>query len=120
MSQTLQTKVLQREANGGTEPLQKQTLIKMLTQNQAELRLFGVAKLGLFGSFTRNEQRADSDIDLLVEFVPGQKTFDNFMQLSFFLEELLHRSVELVTPESLSPYIGSHIMNTVEYVVFND
>ncbi len=99
--------------------LQKQELISQLVKNQAQLELFGIKKLGLFGSFVRNEQRADSDIDLLVEFVPGQKNFDNFMQLSFFLEDLFNRQVELVTPESLSPYIGPTIMNTVEYVVFS-
>ena len=78
--------------------LQKQELISQLVKNQAQLELFGIKKLGLFGSFVRNEQRADSDIDLLVEFVPGQKNFDNFMQLSFFLEDLFSHQVELVTP----------------------
>jgi len=75
----------------------------------------GVRRLGLFGSFARGEQGADSDVDLLVEFTPGQKTFDNFMQLAFFLEDLFHRRVELVTPESLSPYLRPYIMDEVEY-----
>ena len=75
-------------------------------------------KLGLFGSFVREEQGVESDVDLLVEFEPGKKTFDNFIQLSFFLEDLFKRRVELVTSESLSPYIGPHIMNEVEYVTF--
>jgi predicted nucleotidyltransferase len=51
----------------------------------------------------------------LVEFEEGRKTFDNFMQLSFLLEEVLQRHVELVTLESLSPYIGPHILREVEY-----
>ena len=75
----------------------------------------GVRRLGLFGSFVRGEQRADSDVDLLAEFAPGQKTFDNFMQLAFFLEDLFHRQVELVTPESMSPYLRPYIMDEVEY-----
>jgi predicted nucleotidyltransferase len=75
-----------------------------------------VKKIGLFGSFVRKEQSAASDLDLLVEFEQGKKTFDNFMRLSFFLEDLFKRQVELVTIESLSPYIGPHIMNEVEYV----
>lgn len=102
-----------------TMSLQKRTLLALLLQNQARIQAYGVAKLGLFGSFVRNEQQPSSDVDLLVEFTPGQKNFDNFMQLSFFLEELLQRPVELVTPESLSPYIGPKIMDTVEYVTFN-
>jgi hypothetical protein len=53
----------------------------------------------------------------LPEFEQGKKTFDNFIQLSFFLEDLFKRRVELVTTESLSPYIGPHIMSEVEYVI---
>lgn len=97
--------------------MHKQDIILLLNGNRAQLAKYGVAKLGLFGSFVRNEQRADSDVDLLVEFRPDQKNFDNFMHLSFFLEELFDRPVELVTPESLSPYLGPKILKTVEYVV---
>ena len=66
--------------------------------------------LALFGSVVRNEARADSDVDLLVEFAPGQKSFDRFMALADLLERSLGRSVELVTTEALSPYIGPHIL----------
>jgi hypothetical protein len=51
-----------------------------------------------------------------VEFESGRKTFDNFIQVAWFLEELFGRRVELVTPEALSPYIGPHILREVEYV----
>ena len=74
----------------------------------------GVRKLGIFGSFVRGEARADSDVDMLVEFEPAKKTFDNFMALSFLLEDLLQRRVELVTSESLSPYLRPHILDEVE------
>ena len=69
----------------------------------------GVRRIGLFGSFVRGERRPDSDVDLLVDFEPLGKTFDHFMELSFLLEEVLQRRVELVTPESLSPYLGPDI-----------
>ena len=59
-----------------------------------------------------------SDVDLLVEFEEGQKTFDNFIQLSFWLEEMLKRRVELVTVDSLSPYLRPYITQEVEYVPF--
>jgi hypothetical protein len=72
--------------------------------------------LGLFGSFRRDQQHGDSDVDLLVEFEPGAKTFDRYMDLAQLLEDLLGRRVELVTPEALSPYIGPHILQEVEYV----
>jgi len=88
----------------------------VLRRNGARLRALGVSRIGLFGSFAREEQGPDSDIDLLVEFAPDRKTFDNFMALSFYLEDLLSSKVELVTRESLSPYIGPYILKEVEYV----
>jgi len=94
----------------------REDVIRAILANQSALRSLGVSRLGLFGSFVRDEARADSDVDVLVEFAPGQKTFDHFMQLSFLLEEVLRRRVELITPESLSPHIGPHILKEVEYV----
>jgi len=93
----------------------KQDIVSLLEQNGSLLKALGVKKIGLFGSFVRGEQRPDSDIDLLVEFEPGQKTFDTFMELSFLLEEILQHRIELVTVESLSPYLGPHILREVEY-----
>lgn len=97
----------------------KKDVVTVIRQHQANIKAFGVKRLGLFGSFVRNEQTGDSDIDLLVEFEAGQKTFDNFMQLSFFLEEQFNRPVELVTVESVSPYLRPHITQEVEYVTFS-
>lgn len=93
----------------------KQDILNLLDQNRSHLKALGVRRIGLFGSFVRGEQHPDSDIDLLVEFDPGRKTFDTFMELSFFLEEVLEHRVELVTLESLSPYLGPHILKEVEY-----
>ena len=94
----------------------REDIFKMLDENRTPLRALGVKRLGLFGSFVRGQLSADSDVDMLVVFEPGQKTFDHFMQLAFLLEDLLGRSVELVTPEALSPYIGPHTLKEVEYV----
>lgn len=94
----------------------KEGVIQAILANQSAIRSLGVSRLGLFGSFVRDEAGADSDVDVLVEFTPGRKTFDHFMQLSFLLEELLGRRVELITPESLSPHIGPYILKEVEYV----
>ena len=78
-----------------------------------------VSRAVLYGSWARGEAGPESDIDLLVEFDQARKTFDNFMHLSFLLEELLQRRVEIVTPEALSPYIGPHIMEEIEYADFS-
>lgn len=96
----------------------KQDILMILRQNRVRLKALGVSRIGLFGSFVRGEQHPGSDIDLLVEFEMGKKTFDAFMELSFFLEEILQRRVEVITAESLSPYLGPHILKEVEYVAF--
>src|SRR3989304_1927544 len=70
----------------------------------------GVRRLALFGSVLRNEARSDSDVDLLVEFAPGQKSFDRFLALCDLLETLLGHPVELVTTEALSPFLGPPIL----------
>jgi predicted nucleotidyltransferase len=94
----------------------KEELLELLKKHESEIRAFGVERVGLFGSFVRNEPTPQSDVDILVEFVPGQKTFNNFMELGFFLEELFGRKVDLLTPESLSPYIGPYILKETEDV----
>jgi predicted nucleotidyltransferase len=97
----------------------KDDIFTLLRDHQLDIRQFGVKRLGLFGSFVRQQQNAESDVDILVEFEPGHKTFDAFIQLASFLEEHFGRRVELITPESLSPYIGSHILKEIEYVDFD-
>ena len=80
---------------------------------------FGVARLGLFGSFVRDEAAEASDVDVFVEFEPGMKTFNNFMDLGFFLEELFGRRVDLLTRASLSPIFGHKILAEVQYVLIS-
>ena len=83
---------------------------RLLLAAEADIRQLGVRRLALFGSVIRGEARPDSDVDLLVEFAPEQKSFDRFMALSDLLERILGHPVELVTIESLSPFIGPHIL----------
>ena len=96
--------------------MDKGEVIRILREHREDLRRFGVARLGLFGSFVRGTAQATSDIDLLVEFKPEQKTLDRFMALCAFLEQVLNRRVDVVTIEALSPHIGPHILKEVEYV----
>ena len=96
----------------------KKDVLSIIQQNRKSIKTLGVKKLGLFGSFVREEQNKNSDIDLMVEFDKGKKTFDNFMQLSFLLEDLLGKKFELVTTDSMSPCIRPYILKEVEYVNF--
>ena len=75
----------------------------------------GVKRVGLFGSHVRGEEREESDIDLIVEFDEGKKSYDNFIELCFFLEDLFGRKVDLLTPESISPFMRSTIEKEVRY-----
>jgi hypothetical protein len=95
----------------------KAQVLSLLHQHYQELQRFGVKRCGIFGSFARDTAiHEQSDVDILVTFEPEQKTFDNFIHLSFFLENLFGRTVDLITTESLSPYIGPRILDEVEYV----
>lgn len=94
----------------------KADVLRRLSCASERIRGLGVERLALFGSFVRGEQRSGSDVDLLVEFREGEKTFDNFMGLTFLLQEVLGRKVQLVTHDSLSPHVGPHILNEAEHV----
>ena len=97
--------------------LTRQQTIAVLTASEPEIRALGVARLALFGSVLRNEARPDSDVDLLVQFVPGAKTYDHFLALSELLEQRLGRPVELITTEALSPFIGPRILAEAQDVL---
>lgn len=93
----------------------KDQIFQQIKDNRDALGRLGVYRFGLFGSFVTGMQNAESDVDLLVEFRLGTKSFDSFMSIAFLLEDLLGRKVGLVTKESLSPYIGPKILAEVEY-----
>jgi predicted nucleotidyltransferase len=76
----------------------------------------GVRRCGVFGSFVRGEMTPESDVDVLITFEPTLKTFNNFMDLAFFLEDLMGRDVDVLTPEYLSPIFGHRILAEVEDV----
>ena len=91
--------------------------LALLRQHEPVLeKRFGVAKIGIFGSFARGVERPDSDIDVLVAFRKGEKTFDNFMGIKFYLEDVYGRKVDLVTEAALKPLIRDPILAEVVYV----
>jgi excisionase family DNA binding protein len=74
---------------------------------------FGVRKIGIFGSTVRGEAGPDSDIDVLVEL--DDPTFDRYMDLKFFLEDLFGRPCDLVLEDSLKEGIRSKALGEVLY-----
>ena len=90
--------------------LNREHAVQRLTQCECEIRALGVVRLALFGSVLRGQTYGESDVDLLVQFAPGAKTYSRFFALSELLEDRLGRRVELVTTEALSPFLGPRIL----------
>ncbi len=88
--------------------MSRDQILKLLREHQREVRAFGVKSLAIFGSVARDEARPDSDVDLLVEFDPPP-TFQRYMDLKFYLEELLGYAVDLGTPDTLKPRIRARV-----------
>jgi uncharacterized protein len=95
----------------------KAELLDALREAGPALRALGVVRLRLFGSFVRDEARADSDVDLLVDFAPGALRLERVLTAADALEARLRRRVEFITPDALSPYLGPHILQEAEDVV---
>ncbi|WP_230986692.1 nucleotidyltransferase family protein [Cohnella fermenti] len=85
-----------------------------LQQQKQYLRdSFYVDRIGLFGSFLRDEQTADSDIDLLVEF--SKPVGFEFIELKEYLEGVFGKLVDLVTPNALRPFMKDNIISEVQF-----
>ena len=93
----------------------KSEILTTIRRHSDELKAYSVKRVGLFGSFLHLHQNAKSDIDVLVEFDRGGKTFDNYMELKFFLEKLFHRKVDLVIKDALKMRIKNRVLSEVEY-----
>jgi uncharacterized protein len=79
------------------------------------LRSMGVRRIGLFGSFAREESTSRSDVDVIVSFLPGCKNYDIFFSLAELLEDKFGRDVEIITEESISPYVRQEIEKDAGY-----
>ncbi len=89
---------------------------KILNRHRDEIkRKYKAEILGVFGSYARNEQKADSDVDILVHFLEGASLFD-FVSLGEFLEELLEIKVDVVSERTLRKEIREQILNEVQPV----
>ncbi len=91
-----------------TEPADVVTVLK---EHRSALRELGVTRLGVFGSVARGEARPDSDVDVLVEL--DEHTFDRYMDVKLYLEDLLGRSVDLVLADRIKPRLRERILSEV-------
>lgn len=91
-------------------------VLTLLRHAEPELKKrFGVAKIGIFGSYIRGEERPDSDVDVLVSFRKGEETFNNYMDCKFFLEDLFGRNVDLVMKGAIRKRLRPSIISEVVY-----
>lgn len=90
-------------------------ILNKLQENADLFKKLGVSKIGLFGSYGQEQQTEASDIDILVDFEPSQKTFDNYMELKIFLEDTFNKKVDLVLEEKLKPGLKNAILGSVKY-----
>jgi hypothetical protein len=88
-------------------------ILSALEQHKAELSQMGVHKIGLFGSYRRGEATSASDMDFLVAL--EKPSFDSYMNVKFFLEDLFGCPVDLVLEETIKSRLRSQILSEVMY-----
>ncbi len=90
--------------------------IELLKKHEHEIKeRFALEKIGIFGSYARGEEKPDSDVDVLIQFEKGSETFDNYMDLKYYLEDMFHSPVDLVTIDALRPQLKADILAQVSY-----
>jgi len=88
----------------------------LLKKHKEKLKAeYNVEKIGIFGSYVREEAKKDSDLDLLVDFKEATDFFD-FLELEEYLSKILNVKVDLVMKKCLRHGIGERIMSEVVYV----
>jgi predicted nucleotidyltransferase len=94
--------------------LKRQEIENIISENMPYLKQkYGVKKMGLFGSFVRNEETINSDVDILVEF--ERSIGWDFFDLQDFLEQKLGTKVDLVTPLGLKPRMKDKVLKEVVF-----
>ncbi len=91
----------------------REEILALLEENRDKIRQFGVTRLGLFGSSAREEASEHSDLDFVVEF--ERPSFDAYMELKFFLEDLFQCSVDLVLAKAIKPRLRASILEEAVY-----
>jgi len=86
----------------------RKQVLNLLKEHLEEIRQFRIQKISIFGSVARNEETPQSDIDVLIKF-DGPASYDLYMELKFFLEDLLGRKVDLITEDAMRSEIRPFI-----------
>ena len=96
--------------------MNKNEILNFLKEHKEELKKkYGVTKIGLFGSYARDEQKENSDIDLAVEIESSNK-FRSFFSLKYYLEDTFSNKLDLGIESALKPIVKQHILKEIIYV----
>lgn len=110
-----QWKQISNIENGGDGMLSQQEILDVLSKNLNTWReKYGVKRIGLFGSYSREEQTEFSDIDVLVEFNSSDLSFNNYMDLKFELEDRFQKPVDLVILDDIKPALKQSILGNAK------
>jgi len=96
--------------------LTKEQILQYLREHKKELHdKYGVRKIGLFGSYARNENKRSSDIDIVVELESDNK-FRSFFELKYYLEQSLDMEIDLGIESAVKPEVRNQINQDIIYV----
>ena len=89
--------------------MKRDEIIRTLKEREADLRAHGVTHAALFGSVARDEQRPDSDIDILVDLDPAVvATMFDYAGLKDYVASLFQGPVDVIDREALKPRLRPH------------
>lgn len=92
-------------------------ILEYLQQNKSEFHSrYGVTKIGLFGSYARDQNNEESDIDIAVEFLKERKNLHTFLNLKREIETLLGKKVDLGIESALKPIVKKYVEKEIIYV----
>jgi len=86
-------------------------ILSVLREHRSRLSELGAVRIGVFGSVARGDASPESDVDVLVEL--DESTFDRYMDLKLYLEDLLGRRVDLVQADRIKPALRDQILSEV-------
>jgi predicted nucleotidyltransferase len=89
--------------------MERDQILELLKSHKRQLKKYGIASLFIFGSVARDQGRENSDVDILVDFEKPVGLFE-YARLKMYLEEILGREVDLVTPEALRKELREDIL----------
>lgn len=94
----------------------KTNIVELINKNKEYLKnTYKITKIGIFGSFARNEETESSDVDILVEFEKTPDMF-KFFSVEEYLEKLLNRKIDMVRLQGLKEHIKKNVLSEVIYI----